>query len=71
MSRTWTFFIMIAAVLMSVVFVYELYVSVSGGNVTFSKTVIPIESTLGTNNLFTFEANYENLLIKTEDLDDK
>lgn len=61
----------IAIVVMLAMFVYEIYVSVSGGNVTFSKTVTPIESSLGTENLLTFVDKYPNLIVKTEALDDK
>ena len=71
MNRTWTFFMGIAIFVMLSMFVYELYVSVSGGNVTFNKTVTPIESSLGSSNLLTFMDKYQNLTIKTEELDDK
>ena len=71
MNRTWTFFMGISIFVMLAMFVYELYISVSGGNVTFDKTVAPIESSLGSSNFLTFMDKYPNLTIKTEELDDK
>lgn len=61
----------IAVAMMLAVFAYEIYVSISGGNVTFAKTVTPITPDLGTTNIATFEQYFPNVMIKTEQLDDK
>ncbi len=61
----------IAVLMMLAVFAYEIVVSVSGGNVTFTKTVVSITPDLGTTNIATFEQNFPNVMIKTEQLDDK
>ena len=71
MNRTWSFFMGLAIIMMMVVFAYEIFVSISGGNVTFSKTVIPIDPDLGTTYIATFEQYFPNVLIQTEQLDDK
>ncbi len=71
MNRLWTILMGVAVLIMLGVFIYEFAVSLSGGNVTFSKTVNPIEGSLGTSNFLTFDHNFDNILIKTEYLDDK
>ena len=71
MNRLWTILMGVAVLIMLGVFIYEFAVSLTGGNVTFSKTVNPIEGSLGTSNFLTFDRNFDNLLIKTEYLDDK
>lgn len=71
MNRTWSFLMGIAVLMMLAVFAYEIVVSVSGGNVTFTKTVVSITPDLGTTNIATFEQYFPNVMIKTEQLDDK
>lgn len=71
MSRTWLTFIVVAIIMMLAVTAYEFYVSINGGNVTFAKTVTPIENKLGTNQLLTFTQHFDKILIKDETLDNK
>lgn len=71
MNRLWSILMGTAVLMMLIVFVYELTISITGGNVTFSKTVTPIEGSLGTSNLLTFDHNFDNILVKDEELDNK
>ena len=71
MNRIWSILMGVAVLMMAVIFIYEFTISLSGGNVTFAKTVTPIEGSLGTSNFLTFDHYYDNILVKTEYLDDK
>ena len=71
MSRTWMTFIVIAIIMLLAVMAYEFYVSINGGNVTFSKTVTPIVNQLGTEQLATYSSYFDKVLVKDESLNNK
>jgi hypothetical protein len=71
MNRTWLTFIIFAIIIMVVVGGYELYNSVTGGNVQFTKTVSQSPETLNEKVLGAFYQNKDRILIKTEDLANK
>ena len=68
MSRTWFTFIVIAIAIMLLVSGYEIYKSVTGGNVTFSKTVQQIPDSLNENILNAFFNSQDKILVKTDTL---
>jgi hypothetical protein len=57
--------------MMLAVTAYEFFVSVNGGNVTFVKTVTPIENKLGTEKLYTFTVYYDKILVPDDALNNK
>jgi len=57
--------------MMLAVTAYEFFVSVNGGNVTFVKTVVPIENKLGTEKLNTFTVYYDKILVPDDALNNK
>ena len=71
MSRTWMSFIVLAIVIILAAIAYEFYVSISGGNVTFNKTVTPISNQLGTDQLATYSNYFDKIVVKDETLDNK
>jgi len=71
MSKTWLPFIVLAIIIMIAVGGYELYNSVTGGNVVFNKTVTQIPDTLNESILNVFYNNQDKILVKMEDLSGK
>ena len=68
MSRTWLSFIVIAIAIMLLVSGYEVYKSLTGGNVNFSKTVTQIPGTLNTEILDAFQQSRDKIIIHTDNL---
>ena len=71
MNRLWTFLIVVAIIVMIAMIGYQFYVSVTGGNVTFSASVVPISSDLGVNELKSFQPLTQNQPIKDDSLNNK
>lgn len=68
MSRTWLTFIMIAIAIMLLVSGYEVYKSLTGGNVNFNKTVTQIPETLNIEILDAFQQSRDKIIIHTDKL---
>jgi hypothetical protein len=68
MSRTWLSFIVIAIVIMIFASGYEVYKSVTGGNVIFNKTVQQIPLTLNEDVLKAFYQTQDRIYIHTDNL---
>ena len=71
MNKTWLTFIVLAIVIMIAVGGYELYNSVTGGNVEFSKVVKQIPETLNEKVLTAFFNNAEKIPVKDYELANK
>jgi len=68
MSRTWLTFIVIAIAIMLLVSGYEVYKSLTGGNVNFNKTVTQIPETLNVEILNAFQQSRDKIIIHTDNL---
>ena len=68
MSRTWLTFIVIAIAIMLLVSGYEVYRSLTGGNVNFNKTVTQIPETLNIEILDAFQQSRDKIIIHTDNL---
>lgn len=68
MSRTWLTFIAIAIAIMLLVSGYEVYKSLTGGNVNFNKTVTQIPETLNVEILDAFQQSRDKIIIHTDNL---
>jgi len=68
MSRTWLTFIVIAIAIMLLVSGYEVYKSLTGGNVNFNKTVTQIPETLNIEILDAFQQSRDKIIIHTDNL---
>jgi hypothetical protein len=71
MDKTVTSFIVLAIIIMLAVGGYELFNSISGGNVVFNKTVTQIPGTFNEAVLNAFFDNQDKILNKTETLSNK
>jgi hypothetical protein len=68
MSRTWLTFVVIAIAIMLLASGYEIYKSVTGGNVKFDKTVQQIPETLNEDVLKAFYQTQDKIPIHTDNL---
>ena len=68
MSRTWLTFIVIAIAIMLLSSSYEIYKSVTGGNVSYTKTVKQIPETLNTDILDAFYNAQDKILVHTDSI---
>jgi hypothetical protein len=68
MSRTWLSFIVLAIAIMMLVSGYEVYKSLTGGNVNFSKTVTQLPETLNVEILNAFQQSRDKIIIQTDNL---
>jgi hypothetical protein len=68
MSRTWLNFIILAIAIMLLTSGYEIYKSVTGGNVSFNKTVTQIPGTLNEDVLDAFYKSNDKIIIQTDNL---
>ena len=71
MSRTWMYLIVGAIVVMALVGGYQVYNSLTGGNISFNKTVPPMQDNLNESILNTFYNSRTRLLVQTDNLDKK
>jgi hypothetical protein len=71
MSRTWFTFIVIAIAIMLLTSGYEIYKSVTGGNVSFNKTVQQIPDSLNVDVLDAFYNSQEKIPVHTDNLNIK
>jgi len=71
MSKNWLTIIVIAIGMMLLFTGYEIYKSITGQNVKFTKTVTQIENNLNTPVLDAFFASREKIVIKTDNLSNK
>lgn len=71
MNRLWSSFIILAVIVIFIFVGYEVYLSSTGANATFSKTVSSIEPSLGTAKLAHFTSLVGNMPIADKALDNK
>lgn len=71
MNKAWTSFMVIAIVIMLAFVAYDMYISSTGGNATFSRSVVNINSSLGTTSLNRFNSLKANMPIMDTDLDNR
>lgn len=71
MNKLWTNFIILAVIVIFVAVGYEVYLSSTGANATFSKTVTAINPSLGTEKLSYFSSLIANMPLEDSALDNK
>lgn len=71
MNRTWIAFLILVIATIVGVIGYEFYISISGGNVSFDKTVNQLPASLGAEKIDAFSPLVENMPVKDATLNNK
>lgn len=72
MNPTWTKLIVLALITLLAVIGYEFYLSVTGSNQSFDKTIpVIVKSDLGTKQLDALQNSSSYILVPNTELDDK
>lgn len=66
MDKTWQYLVAFAFVILAIYAGFEIYNSISGGNVEFNKKVTPIDNNLGVDVLDHIQITQERLTYKGE-----